>query len=86
MLHTEKKRLKCAPRCWEEVTSAGMTKKGYQAVMDKLTHIKKDTGDDNALDHYESLRGQDKLEFALKLKVDKTAAFMSATKNIMAGM
>ena len=55
----------------------GMTNNGYQVVMDRLmTHIKNDTGDGNALDHYKRPRGQGKLEFTFNLKVDRGAAFM----------
>ena len=46
--------------------------------MGRLNQINKDTGDSN---HYNSLRCQDKLEFALKLKVDRGAAFMTATEH-----
>ena len=63
------------------VTLAGTTKNGYQVVLGMLKHINKDTGDGYDLDHYNSLRGQDKLEFALQLKVDRTAACMTATEH-----
>jgi hypothetical protein len=72
--YTLPKAASIAARGLEGVTLEGMTKNGYQVVMDRLTHIKKDTGDGNALDNYKGLRGQDKLEFALKLKVDGGAA------------
>ena len=50
-------------------------------VMGGCKHIKKDIGDGNALDHYNSLRGQDKLACAMQLKVDRSAAFMTATEH-----
>ena len=62
------------------VTLEGMAKSRYQAAMDKLTQIKKDTGDGNALDHCKSLRGQGMLELALKLKVDRGASFIISTE------
>ena len=58
----------------------GMTKNGCQVVMERLQHIKKDTGDSNALGHCKSLIGQGKLEFTLQLKVDKGATFMTGTE------
>ena len=48
-------------RGWEEVTSEGMGKNGYQVVMYRLNQIKNDIGDGHALDHCKSLRGQDKV-------------------------
>ena len=48
--------------------------------MGRPKQIKNDIGDGNVVDHYKSLRGQDKLEFALQLKVDRSAACITATK------
>ena len=63
------------------VALESMTNNGYQVVMDMQKHIKNGTGDGNELDHYKSLRGQDKLELALQLNVDRSAAFMPATEH-----
>ena len=65
---------------WEETTWEGMIKNGYQTVMDKLKHIKKDSGYGNDMDHYNSHRCQGKLEFALQLNVGNSATFMTATE------
>jgi arsenate reductase-like glutaredoxin family protein len=56
----------------------GLGQKGAQAVMDHLTRItKRDPTKAHLIDHWKSLpRGDAKLEFALKLKVDKEASFM----------
>ena len=49
--------------------------KGAQAVRDRLLALKKQ-GKDGPWDHYQGLSsGQDKLAFALKLKLDHSAAF-----------
>ena len=74
-----------AAKGWEEVTAEGITKHGYQAVIDKLKQIKKGTGDDNALGHYKSLRGQGKRDFAWKLNGDKSEPSW-LPQNIMARM
>ncbi len=59
------------PRAGKGSPCMGMTKHGDQAVMDKLKENNKDSGNGNALDRCKSLRGQDQLECALKLKVGK---------------
>ena len=61
------------------VTLEGMTNNGYQVVMHRLKPIRKEYGDGNDPEHYKSLRGQAKLEFALQLKVDRSSACMTAT-------
>jgi hypothetical protein len=66
---------------WEEVTADGMGKNGYRAVLDKPKGIKNGTSDGNYLDHYNSLNCQANLKFALKLKVDKRATFMTAIQH-----
>ena len=56
----------------------GLGQQGAQAVMDHLTRItKRDPSKAHLIDHWKSLpRGDAKLDFALKLKVDKEASFM----------
>ena len=81
MLHKRAKAANNADKGWAWVTLEGITKNGHQALVRRPPHIKKDTGDGNALDHYKSLRGQDKLEFDWKFKVDRGAAFMTATEH-----
>jgi hypothetical protein len=59
-------------------TKDGLGQKGAQAVMDHLNRIvKKDPAKAHLIDHWKSLpRGDAKLDFALKLKVDREASFM----------
>ena len=56
----------------------GLGQKGAQAVMDNLNRItKKDPAKAHLIDHWKSLpKGDAKLDFALKLKVDREASFM----------
>ena len=60
---------------------AGMTTNGCQVVMDRLKQTNNEIGVGSDMDHYESLRGQGKLEFALQLKVDRGAACMPAAEH-----
>ena len=45
-----------------------MTTIGCQVVIERLKHINNEIGDGSGMNQYKSLRGQDKLEFALELK------------------
>ena len=67
---------------WDELQPGKTTmgKLGAMAVIDQLKHLKKN-GDPKPLDHYKTLKGQAKLDFALSLKVDREASFMTVTEN-----
>jgi hypothetical protein len=67
---------------WEEIQAGKTTmgKLGAMAVMDQLKHLKKE-GNPKPLDHYKTLKGMAKIDFALSLKVDRAAAFMTVTEN-----
>jgi hypothetical protein len=67
---------------WEEIQPGKTTmgKLGAMAVMDHLKHLQK-AGNSKPLEHYKNLKGQAKMEFALSLKVDRDASFMTVTEN-----
>ena len=68
---------------WSEIQQGNnhMGKLGAQAVMDHLKSLAK-CGKPQALATYKGLKGtQEKLEFALQLKVDREAAFLSVKEN-----
>ena len=60
----------------------GLGKNGAQAVMDHLKGLaKKDPSKASLIDHWKSLpRGEAKLDFAMKLKVDREACFMTLSE------
>jgi len=66
----------------------GLGKNGAQAVMDHLKGMaKKDPTKASLIDHWKSLpRGDAKLDFALKLKVDREACFMTLSEIHETGM
>ena len=68
---------------WSEIQQGNnhMGKLGAQAVMDQLKSLAK-CGKPQALATYKGLKGtQEKLQFALQLKVDREAAFLSVKEN-----
>jgi hypothetical protein len=67
---------------WDEIQpgKATLGKLGAMAVMDQLKHLKKN-GNSQAMEHYKGLKGQAKVEFALSLKVDREASFMTVQEN-----
>jgi hypothetical protein len=68
---------------WSEIQQGNnhMGKLGAQAVMDHLKSLAK-CGKPQALATYKGLKGtQEKLQFALQLKVDREAAFLSVKEN-----
>jgi len=68
---------------WSDIQQGNnhMGKLGAQAVMDQLKSLAK-CGKPQALATYKGLKGtQEKLQFALQLKVDREAAFLSVKEN-----
>ena len=57
-----------------------MGKLGAMAVMGQLKSLAK-RGNTAPLDHYRNLRGQDKIDFVVQLKVDRDAAFMRVVES-----
>jgi hypothetical protein len=67
---------------WKDI-EAGKTfmgKLGAMAVMDQLKSLAK-KGNTAPLENYKTLKPADKMEFALQLKLDREASFMSVTEN-----
>ena len=58
-----------------------MTKLANMAVLDKLKKLDKANGTTDHMNHWQSLKGTDKVAFALQLKVDKDANFMTAAES-----
>jgi hypothetical protein len=55
-----------------------MGKLGNMAVLDRLKQLaKKQPNGEDKLMHYKTLKGQEKLDFALQLKVDRDCFFMT---------
>ena len=50
-------------------------------VLDRLRKLDKDSGTTDHVDHWKKLKGTDKVAFALQLKVDRDASFMSVTES-----
>lgn len=67
---------------WAEIQPGkqGMGKLGAMAVMDHLKSLAKQ-GKSKPLDTYKTLKGQAKVDFAMQLKLDREASFMTVTEN-----
>ena len=67
---------------WDDIQpdSKCMGKLGAMAVMDHLRSLAK-KGNPTPLDHYRNLKGQEKIDFAVQLKVDREAAFMKVVES-----
>jgi hypothetical protein len=66
----------------DDITEDGMGKLGNMAVLDKLKQLaKKQPNGEKQLMHYKTLKGQEKLDFAVQLKVDRDAAFMTVKES-----
>ena len=67
---------------WNDIQpgKASMGKLGAMAVMDQLKALARH-GNSQPLDTYKSLKGQQKLDFAMQLKIDREASFMTVTEN-----
>ena len=67
---------------WADITpgATSLGKLGAMAVADHLKSLAK-KGNTGPLDHYKTLKGQEKIEFALQLKVDRTAAFFTCKES-----
>ena len=50
-------------------------------ALDRLKNFDKDNGTTVHVDHWKNLQGTDKVAFALQLKVDREASFMSVTES-----
>ena len=75
------KATKGSAKGWDEIQQgkAGMGKLGAMAVMDHLKHLHKQ-GKTQPLETYKTLKGQAKLDFAMQLKLDRDASFMTVTE------
>ena len=51
------------------------------AVLDRLTKLDKDNGTTDHVNRWEVLKGTDKLAFALQLKLDRDANFLSIAES-----
>ena len=58
-----------------------MTKLANMAVLDRLKKLDKDNGTTDHVNHWKLLKGTDRLEFAVQLKVGRDASFMSVTES-----
>ena len=61
---------------WDGVQADGMNKDGNMAVLGRLKTMEKNDNTE-PLRLYKSLDGEEKLQIALQLKMDRTAAFLS---------
>ena len=63
---------------WTDIVPGATTlgKLGAMAVTDHLKSLAK-KGNQGPLDHYKTLKGPEKIDFALQLKVDREAAFLT---------
>ena len=67
---------------WDDINEDGMGKLGNMAVLDRLKPLaKKQPNGEDTLKHYKGLEGQEKLDFALQLKVDRDAAFVTVRES-----
>ena len=73
---------KGSARGWDDIQpdSKSMGKLGAMAVMGQLKSLAK-RGNTAPLDHYRNLKGQEKIDFAVQLKVDREAAFMKVVES-----
>ena len=67
---------------WEDIQpgKTSMGKLGAMAVMDHLKHLAKN-GNSMPLETYKNLKGTQKVEFAMQLKLDREAGFLTVTEN-----
>ena len=73
---------KGSARGWDDIQpdSKSMGKLGAMAAMDHLRSLAK-KGSPTPLDHYRNLKGQEKIDFAVQLKVDKEATSMKVVES-----
>ena len=50
-------------------------------VLDRLKELDSDNGTTDHVNHWKNLKGTEKVAFALQLKVDRDASFMSVTES-----
>ena len=70
------------PKGWSDIQEGEhLTKLANMVVLDRLKKLDKDNGTTDHANHWNNLKGTDNMAFALQLKVDRDASFMSVTES-----